>query len=1252
MEFRILGPLEVVENGHMLDLGGQKQRALLAVLLLHANEVVSSDRLIDALWPERPPQTAVKAVQVYVSGLRKTLGRERVETKAPGYLLRVHEGELDLDRCRHLADDGRPGEALALWRGGALTDFAYEPFAQTELARFEELRLACLADRIELDLVAGRHPALVGELEALVADYPLRERFHAQLMLALYRSGRQAEALDVYQAGRSRLSDELGLEPGEALKGLQRAILEHDPALDLPSTQVREPAVGDVGSPASAPAGTGDHREVRKTVTVLFVSVESQGDVESLDPETQRRLAGRAFSEIGGAVESHGGTVETVAGDSMTAVFGVPAVHEDDALRALRAAAHLRERLSGGQEIDVRVGVSTGEVVTGGTTTEARSTGRPITVAARLGQAAAAGELLLDEATYRLVRDAIDVDPAERGLRFVGFRTDAFATRSRFNTPMIGRERERRRLRDAFEQATGDRSCQLFTILGPAGVGKSRLVQEFVGELEVCVVRGRCLPYGTGITYFPLMEAVRELAGIEDADAPEEGLAKVASLLEREEDAALVARRVGELVGLAEVGVGMPESFGAVCTLLESVARRAPLVIVFDDIHWGEATFLDLVEYLADWMREAPALIIAVARPELLDVRPGWSGGKLNATTVLLEPLSDEESAHLVEMLAGAHRLAEATRHRIVAAAEGNPLFVEEMLALVVENGQPDADIEVPPTIQALLAARLDRLGEDDRAVIELAAVQGKEFFDAAVSELAPEQRRPRLAGALGSLVRKELIRPDRGGLGGRTYRFRHQLIRDAAYDSIPKHARAELHEAFAAWLERAVGERAAEYDDVVGYHYEQAYWYRTEVGDVDDHARELGRHAAERLGAAGQRALMRSDAAAGSNLISRAVALLRPEDPLRVDLIPNVRGIQGLSGDLGWADLVLTEAVETAATTGDRRLAAHALLQRAFLRLFTGADTTPDSLLETAERAVAVFDELGDELGLARAWRLAAQAHYLGRRAAACATASERALPHGRRSGDRLEEREIVEWLLLAYAFGPLPLEEAIARLRVLLADVGSNPTVKGLINSTIALFEANRGRTSEAEVLLERSRRMIENEGELIPLMLWASVLTSLVSDDDYELAEADLREGYDALRGMGRVGYFSGFCALLARLSYEFGHYEEAGEYAKEAAAATRANDVHDQVSWRATLAKVLARTGRFDDAEALARGSLALAEDGDFLFSHAEALHGLAEVLRIAGRTTEAIASLEEAIRLYEQKGNVVAAANARAELEAL
>ena len=533
-------------------------------------------------------------------------------------------------------------------------------------------------------------------------------------MLALYRSERQAEALAVYQAGRRLLAEELGLEPSEALKSLQMAILAQITVSPCPTA--RSASLPRRLNLHHGPAMGIGARRARRSPSYSRRSRPPTGT--KFDPEVYRRLASRAFAEISAAVEHYGGSVETHADGALTAIFGVPTVHEDDALRAVRAAADAREqfrlvqdapRAPGPVVLELRLGLSTGEIVTGGGPAGPRSSGRPITVAARLGQKANAGEMLLDESTHRLVKEAVDVEACADGLRVVSVHAEIVSFGSRFDAPMVGRERECRRLRDAFEQAVGDRSCQLFTILGAAGVGKSRLVREFLGELAgATVVRGRCLPYGEGITYYPLMEAVRDAAALEDTDSPAEGLSKIAALLDADENGELVARRVGELIGLAEVGVSPSESSAAVRMLFESIARQLPLVIVFDDIHWGEPTFLDLIEHLAGRIRDAAVLLVCIARPELLDGRSGWAGGTLNATTVLLEALSEAESTQLVGNLVDSEQLDEATRRRIIEAAEGNPLFIEEMLALAREGGANA--LEVPPTIQGLLAARLDQL--------------------------------------------------------------------------------------------------------------------------------------------------------------------------------------------------------------------------------------------------------------------------------------------------------------------------------------------------------------------------------------------------------------------------------------------------------------------------------------------------------------------------------------------------------------
>jgi DNA-binding SARP family transcriptional activator/tetratricopeptide (TPR) repeat protein len=1252
MEFRILGPLEVLDNGHAVDVGGAKQRALLACLLLHANEVVSADRLIDALWEEQPPETAQKALQVYVSQLRKALGKERLETKAPGYRLRVEAGELDRERFGRLLEEGKPHEALVLWRGPPLAEFAYQRFAQTEIARLEELRLSCLEARFEDDLARGRHAALVGELEALVREHPLRERLRAHLMLALYRAGRQAQALEVYQQGRTFLSEELGLEPGEALKDLQRAILAHDPTLDLdlPRAEPGAPLEDELGVAAARPSAT---REARKPVTVL--SWDLTATEPRLDPESLRRLQERGFDVLVPVLERHGASVERSLGGSVTAIFGIPTVHEDDAERAVRAAVEMRARLAElhdelegtwAASLELRGGIGSGEVLAGGDGGQPYVTGEPVQTALRLQQVAQAGELLLDERTLRLVRDTVEADEVGDRIRLLDIRPDAREHLRRFDSPMVGRERERRRLSDAFGQAAGDRSCQLFTVLGAAGVGKSRLVQEFLNDLgsDALVARGRCLPYGEGITYWPVIEAVRDAAELDAASSPEESLGKIAAVVEDEQDGALAAHGLGEVIGLTEELSGAEERFWAVRTFFEALARQRPLVLVFDDIHWAEPTFLDLVDHIADWTRDAPLLLVCVARPELLDARPHWGGGKLNATSVLLEPLSDGESVELVDNLASAVDLESDARRRIVDTAGGNPLFVEEMVALLLEDGRVDLAVAVPPTIQALLAARLDRLVSAERAAIEAASVEGQVFHEASVAALVSAD----VHDDLQTLVRRELIRTDRPVFTGeRGYRFRHLLIRDAAYESIPKDSRATLHEQHAEWLERSAGDRLGELEEILGYHLEQAFRYRSELGPIDDTAWELGRRGAVRLGAAGRRAFTRVDAPAAVNLISRAIALLRPDDPLRVDLVPNVRAIQGTS-DLEWAEAILNDAI----STGDPRVTAHARVQQGFLQLFfASSEADAEQLIRVADDAIAVFEEKGDDLGLARAWRLIAQAHYLARRGESSAAAARHAFEFGRRAGDQIEQLETVEWLGIALLLGPTPAAEGTRQCERLLQAVSGDQRLEATLFGALAYMEGIQGHAEEASAYIERGKQSMKEIGDsawLFPVLLafyfgWVSEPVS---------AERDLRPVYEGLKRIGEKSHFCSLATMLARAVYDQGRYEEAGEIAEEARRTARPNDVHSHIVWRSTRAKVLARRGDLVAAEALAREAIAFAEKSDFLHSRGDALADLAEVLRLADRPDEAAEALERAIEPYEQKGNVLAVARTRALLDEL
>ena len=965
--------------------------------------------------------------------------------------------------------------------------------------------------------------------------------------------------------------------------------------------------------------------EQRKTVTVLFCDVSRSTALgEKLDPEALRALLARYFERMKAIVEGHGGTVEKFIGDAVMAVFGVPVVHEDDALRACRAAGEMRDAF---QELSIegRIGVTTGEVVTG--TEERLATGDTVNVAARLEQAAQPGEILIGEATYRLTRDAVEVDEARLldlkgkaklvpAYPLVTVSSELTLTR-RLGAPMVGRQREQRLLGDAWERVVSEQSCHLFTILGAAGVGKSRLAAEFLGSVEgATVVRGRSLPYGEGITYWPVVEVIKELPA-----------------LELDEANAVV---VQALLGDDSLTTSSDEIAWAFRNQLEAVSRTEPLICVFDDVHWGEETFLDLIEHVADLSRDSPILLLCMARPELLDRRTGWGGGKVNATTVLLEALSEEETDELISELSGVDG---SLRARIRAAAEGNPLFVEEMVALAQESG--DEDISVPPTIQALLAARLDQLDPQERNALQCGSVEGRVFHRSAVQALAPEEQG--VPALLVGLVRKELVRPERAQLDGDdAFRFRHLLIRDAAYDALPKATRAALHERFALWLERN-GVDLVEIDEIVGYHLEQACRYRIQLGTADEATEALARIAAKRLGAAGRRAILRKDAPAAINLISRAAALLPPDDPERIELVPNVRAIQGMTGDVGWADGILSAALES----GDEELRARALVQRGLLRLFTDEAATADELIAGAEEAIRVFTDRADDLGLARAWRLVAAAHYLARHAGPSVDAAERALAHARSARDQLEVEENVEWLAVGLALGPTPAPEALGRIEPLLEDAGEDRFLEATLCSLRGSLTAISGRGEEAEESFARARRALDgrdlhrNGYFAIHLGIAAPALSHKAG------VEREQRAGCDALEEMGEKTMYSTVAAMFSRTLFAEGRYDEAERYTRTSEAAAHPNDVLSHIFWRSTRAKILAHRGEFGVAEDLARQAVAFAEQSDFLNGHAEALMDLAEVLELAGKPDQAAASIDQALALYERKGNIVMAERARA-----
>ena len=985
----------------------------------------------------------------------------------------------------------------------------------------------------------------------------------------------------------------------------------------------------------AALAETAPAREMRKVVTVLFCDVSGSTALgERIDPESLRRVMARYFETAKAIVERHGGSVEKFIGDAVMAVFGVPTVHEDDALRAVRAADELRGGLGElndeleagyGTRLELRMGVNTGEVVTG--TEERLATGDAVNVAARLEQAASPGEVLLGEETYRLVRDGVSTEEAPaieaKGkseplavYRLVSVQAEA-PGRSH-EAPMVGRERQRELLEGAFANVLNDRSCHLFTILGAAGVGKSRLAEEFLAAVDATVVSGRCLSYGEGISYWPVTEVVKQLV----PDGQVTG--SLASIL-------------GD-----DTASGSPEEIAwAFRKLLEARAVERPVVVVFDDLHWGEPTFLDLVEHVADLSRDAPILLLCMARQDLLDVRPAWGGGKLNATTVLLEPLAPDETAELVDLLAeGAEK---GLRSRILEAAGGNPLFVEEMVAMAAESGD---QVAVPPTIQALLAARLDQLAAPEREVLERGAVEGQVFHRTAVTALADGRS---VDGQLVALVRKDLVRPEKPLLpDDDAYRFRHLLIRDTAYEALPKATRAELHERFAGWL-AAHGSALVELDEILGYHLEQAYRYREELGPLDDRATALAEQAATRLLAGGDHALERGDGHAVIRLLSRSLVLLPPNDPRVAAAKLELARALSEQGDLERGVVLLDEAVLAAGEVGDERVLARSRIARIDFDLLATPGWRMTEALTDAESALAELDRIGDDDGAVWALRvIGALVGWLGNNGESQAY-WRRALERGGRADNRFVN-DVLAWMLLGAWWGPTSVGEVRELADETLATTSSK-RLEGYARVVRGVAVAAEGRLEEGRVEVLAGKTLLRDLGDLIS---WGG-LSAMEADMELGAGNPDrayrvLVGGAEVLAASSETGYLATVTSFQSFAALELGRSEEALSLSGQALELAVVDDIDPYARDRIVRGRVAAQRGDFGAADELLQEAGSMLEPTDFAALHLDLALARAEVAGLTGRADEQRAALADALAVAEGKGHTVAVERIRGRLD--
>jgi predicted ATPase/class 3 adenylate cyclase len=1025
--------------------------------------------------------------------------------------------------------------------------------------------------------------------------------------------------------------------------------------------------------------------DARKTVTILFTDIVDSSHLSlALDPEALRSLLVRYFGELSAVVRRHGGVVEKYIGDAIMAVFGVPTVHEDDALRAVRAAVEMRETLATlndeleagwGVRIANRIGVHTGEVIAADNAQGHLSiAGQAVNVAKRLEEAATANEILIGVPTHRLVRDAVVVEASgPRALKH-GQTVSALVVLDvlahvpgltrRFDSPFVGRERQRALLEIVFHDVVRDRTCHVVTILGDAGMGKSRLVREFTSGLggDVTVLRGRCLPYGEGITYWPLAEIVRDLTRAGGPDPGDHLAARIAARIAGADKAELVAERVTEALGLGGAERRTSEETAwAVRRLFEALAQAGPLVIVVDDVHWAEPPFLDLIDHVAGFSRDSPILLVCMARPELADTRPGWVADRRNATSILLEPLSDAECRELISNLLDRAPLTATAEARIAGAAGGNALFAEELVAMLIDDrlltreadrwvaASDLSELSTPSTVNALLAARLEGLPAVERAILTAAAVEGAVFHRGAVRELAGPVL-DALDDGLAALVDRDLIRPEVAAFAGeRAYGFRHILIRDAAYRSLPKNARADLHERFAAWLALTAADRLREHEEIIGYHLEQAFRNRVALGPRDARAASLADRASERLEAAGRRALARGDMHAAIGLLERVSRLLPTEDARRIALLVELGAVLIESGRLAEAGRVLDEGELLAAAADDQRLVAHVLVQRQFLRSLHGEEGGLEEAARATSRVIPVFERLRDELGLCHARRLEAWVFLNDARAEAATAAWERAAAHAQRAGDRHEYNEVLTWIASMLWFGPTPAAEGIRRCEAMRAEVRGSPESEAAILRQLACLNAIVGRFELARELIAISNATYADLG--LTLYLASSEHEAVVEllAGNPAGAERSARTAYCALEGMGERAFRSTMAAFLARTILEQGRDEEAEDFAGLSAQLAASGDVTTQIRWRCVRARVLARRTEIPAAEVLVREALAIAEATDFVNDRANALIDLSYVLEASRRGDEAVAAASEALRLYESKGNVVAAATTRLRL---
>ena len=1027
-------------------------------------------------------------------------------------------------------------------------------------------------------------------------------------------------------------------------------------------------------------------RETRRVVTVVFCDIVGSTDIgERLDVESTRQLMARYFDALRTAVVRHGGIVEKFIGDAVMAVFGLPERHEDDALRAIRASADMRTAVAEldadvsarlGIRLQVRIGVNTGEVVAGdGASSQFLVTGDAVNVAARLQQMASPGDVLMGETTARLVRDATVVEAVAElavkgrearvnGFRLVDVLTGASTHKTRTDTPLVGRDRELAAIEEAWRRVVAGNGSELVTVIGPPGVGKSRLVAEAAARLDDArVLTGQCLPYGEGITFRALEQMVREAVGITARDDAETVEAKLAAVLQDLPDRETLVDRLLQLLGWRPRTTPPEETAWAVRYALNGSSDGRPTVLVFDDLQWAEPSLLDLIENDVAKYRRAKLLIVCVARVDLIEKRSAWGQRVPGATLVELEPLGDDEAAALIANLLPGGVLSDNVRAHVTRSAEGNPLFLEQMLTWLVEDGHVHLedgtwkavgdlrDRMPPPSIQALIAARLDRLDPADGRLLERASVIGTTFEQGILVDVSPAPERDRVPHGLTRLTIKDFIELDTTAAVRPSFAFRHRLVRDVAYESMPKQDRVAVHERVARCYEARAQRGVPGFEARVGLHLDAAQRYRSELGPVDHRVITARYKAAAYLAIAGRNAMATDEMVQAIPLLSRALELLNEKDSDRVVLMDDLGNALLEVGELARADQVFSDALELATASGLELRTAYACLGRVRVRLMMDPSTLATAV-EQVKRCIEIFEWAGDEDGLARAWILMADVHWTRSSIAAASDAAGRAVGYATRVGDSRIEADGLGLVALAAAHGPTPVDEGIHRCEEILAVPGLRRSAQARVLRFLGLLRTMAGDVAEGKALVDRSMAMCQELGLQRQVgSIWQ--VRGVMGDvtGDYAEAARAHRRSFDVLSSLGDTSYASTAAGLLALALHRVGNDDEATEMARVSRETASPDDLDTQVQWRIASAGILAARGDAEEAERLAQEALAISERTD-LELRGEIYAVLAEVAVAAGRADEAEARITESIRAHERKGNVSAAAVMRSRRDEL